>query len=190
MLLCTQCERPLGEQGLGLPELDCSWCGAHLEVQVFPALRQGATQGGTGERLDDESEAACFNHSDKKAVAHCARCGRFLCALCEVSLTEGVVCFDCFATGASEGSGGLERRAVLYDSVALSLAVVPIIFWILTVVTAPLALFVVIRYWKRPGGLVPRSKVRFVVAAGLALMQLTGWAVLAIGLVTSGALSG
>ena len=49
-----------------------------------------------------------------------------------------------------------------------------------TLVTAPAALFVAIRYWNAPRSIVHRTKIRLVAAIVLALMQIAGWASLFI----------
>ena len=69
----------------------------------------------------------------------------------------------------------LENHRTLYDSIALSLAILPIfIFWF-TIVTAPLVIFLVIKYWRAPTSLVGRTKIRFVVAFLIAGLQIAGW---------------
>jgi hypothetical protein len=67
---------------------------------------------------------------------------------------------------------------MLYDNIALLLAVTPlvtVVFWFFTLITAPATLFVVIRYWRAPSSLVPRTKTRFVIAGVVAVLQLAGW---------------
>ena len=62
-----------------------------------------------------------------------------------------------------------------YDTLALGLALVPVLVFYLTLITAPMALFVAIRYWKSPRSLVRRSNVRFILAITIALLQIGGW---------------
>jgi hypothetical protein len=66
----------------------------------------------------------------------------------------------------------------MYDTIALALAVLPVVtlaFWFLTIITAPMALFVAIRYWNAPRSLVRRTKIRYVLAMILATLQMAGW---------------
>ena len=45
-----------------------------------------------------------------------------------------------------------------------------------TMISAPIALFMVIRYWNEPArSPVPRSRARLILTALLALLQITGW---------------
>jgi hypothetical protein len=43
----------------------------------------------------------------------------------------------------------------------------------------------VFRYWNAPGSIIPRSKIRFVLAFGLALLQIVGWILFIGGLMIS-----
>ena len=43
-----------------------------------------------------------------------------------------------------------------------------------------MALFVAIRYWKAPPSILRRTKIRFVAAIIIALLQIAGWAALFI----------
>jgi len=181
MLHCTQCGRVVEVVDHRASTVRCVGCGALLEVELFPAFKSGANPGSRAEGLADESDAACFSHPDKKAVAACSQCGRFLCSLCEVEMGSQVVCFDCFSEEARAGGGGrLETRVVLYDSIALALAIVPVFLFWPSLIAAPIVLFMCFRYWNRQGGFLPRSRWRFVVAALLAALQIVGWAALAV----------
>jgi hypothetical protein len=67
---------------------------------------------------------------------------------------------------------------VLYDSIALSLAVYALLIFYLTLVTAPIAIFIAIRHWNSPRSIVHRTKIRLVLAIAIAAAELVGWAVL------------
>ena len=69
----------------------------------------------------------------------------------------------------------LQDRRVLYDDLAVALAVLPILFWPITLVTAPLAIYYSIRYWKTPGSIVPRTQIRRILAIFFAGLQMVGW---------------
>ena len=79
----------------------------------------------------------------------------------------------------SEPVEQLSRHRVLYDSIALALATWPLLTFYFSALTAPIAIFVVARYWKRPTSLIPRRKWRFVLALILALLEL-GFVVMVI----------
>jgi AhpD family alkylhydroperoxidase len=159
-------------------ETYCPTCRAPVSALVFPALLRG-TGGSAAELAVEGSEAACFYHARKKAVVPCDRCGRFLCALCQVELSGENWCPSCIVLHRKQGKlAGLDNRRMLYDNIALLLAVTPlvtVVFWFFTLITAPATLFVVIRYWRAPSSLVPRTKTRFVIAGVVAVLQLAGW---------------
>jgi hypothetical protein len=50
-----------------------------------------------------------------------------------------------------------------------------LLIWV-TVVTAPIALYLAIRHWNSPLSLVRRSKIRFILAMAISGLQMLGWA--------------
>jgi hypothetical protein len=183
-LLCPKCKTPLREDMLNREQLaPCPACAAPLQVQIFPALFRPLQMGRSGESLVLETESSCFFHPQKKAVVHCEGCGRFLCALCDCELHGQHFCPQCLETGKKKGKiKSIENERTLYDSIALGLAVVPLLpfFVVVTFLTAPAALYVAIRYWKAPRSIVRRTNVRLVLAVILASLQIIGWVVVMI----------
>jgi hypothetical protein len=158
----------------------CPACGNLVRVEVFPAFFRPAQAGREGEALIAEGESSCFFHPQKKAVLPCEGCGRFLCALCDCELNGRHFCPSCLEVGAAKGKiWGLENSRLMYDSVALALSIYPLLMPFLTVITAPMAIFVSVRYWNAPGSIVRRSKSRHIAAVVIAIFQLAGWAGLA-----------
>ena len=134
-LHCDRCRTPLPDAFLNTPEpVPCPGCHAPLLARVFPAFaRGGITPGRTAESVGSDEDASCFFHPRKKAVVPCARCGRFLCALCDLEIDGRHLCPTCVADPAAGGTTpGATGRTVfanertLYDQVALSLAVLPL----------------------------------------------------------------
>src|SRR5262249_22839438 len=154
-------------------------CDSMLQVEVFPALFREGVLCRTGEALLLDGASSCFYHPTKRAVLPCEGCGRFVCALLDCGVCGRHSCASCLEAGVTKGkSKSLESHRVLYDTIALSLAVLPIatlVFWIFTLITAPMALFIAIRYWNAPRSLVRRSKIRYVIAIVLASVQIILW---------------
>jgi hypothetical protein len=170
-----------------LPELRaCPACGARAQIDVFPAALRPPGPSSTGEAVLVEGEASCFYHPAKKAVLPCESCGRFLCAVCDVEMNGQHLCPACLASGKKKGKlKQLENRRTLYDSLALAVAVYPLLAWPLTLVSAPIALYVAIRYWKAPSSVIPRTRWRAVLAIILAVIQIGAWTAMFIAIAHS-----
>jgi hypothetical protein len=163
----------------------CPACGSPLLTRVFPALFRKIGAGQSGEAILVEGESSCFFHPQKKAVLPCDSCGRFLCALCDCPLQGQHFCTTCLEAGQTKGKiKSLENQRTLYDRIALTLAVLPLIIFYFTLITAPAALYIAIRYWNAPRSLLRRTKIRFIVAIVIALLEISGWAILFIFLAT------
>lgn len=178
-LACTGCRAPLPAATLAsLRPSACGSCGALLSVEVFPALLRPLEPGRAADSVVVESDSGCFYHPQKKAMVPCDICGRFLCALCDVEIAAQHLCPACLDSGTKSGRlESLDNQRTLHDRLALSLAIYPMLFFYFTVLTAPATLYVTLRYWKSPGSLLPHTKVRFVIAALLASLQIAGWTV-------------
>lgn len=177
---CPKCRTPLAADtyNLGVPS-ECPGCRAAVQVEVFPAIIEPPRIGSAAERIMLDGESSCFFHPAKKAVVPCDGCGRFLCSICDIELSGQHLCPQCLESGKKKGKlTQLETRRTLYDSMALAFAIYPLLIIWLTIITAPLTLYIVIRHWKKPTSIIPRTKWRFVVAALIAGAQLTGWTVL------------
>jgi len=176
-LTCFRCKRPLPWEALNTAGLTvCAACGAHIRAWAFPALLSPSPAGAPAALILDGAEAGCFYHPEKKAVAVCESCGRFLCGLCEVGLAGGTTCAPCLSSGARKGRvTNLSGQRTLHDEVAFALAVYPLLAFPLTLLTAPMALYIAVRHWKTPAGILPRGHARFVAAIILAGMQVGGW---------------
>lgn len=178
MIGCPSCRAPLPTAALGAPGFeDCDGCRTRLRVRLFPAaFRSRAASSGVVAAPDD---ATCFFHSTKRAAVPCDGCGRFLCPLCDLELAGQHLCPECASRRTADaGEDRFVRERTLWDSLALALAIYPMLMFYFTIFTAPAALFLSIRHWRSPGSLVPRSRVRFVLAILIALAQLGGWVAL------------
>ena len=179
LVYCTRCASPLNENLYNTRRLEkCPSCGTPILVYVFPALYRDIPEGSPGEALLIDNEASCYYHPDKKAVIPCSVCGRFLCALCDVEFNGRHLCTSCLEkSGKNNKMSSLENRRVLYDSIALWLSIIPMLFVYITVITAPLAIFMVFRYWNAPSSIISRTKLRFIAAFIISGLQIAGWTV-------------
>ncbi len=176
-IFCPNCKIPLPPEmyNTSSPE-NCPSCESPVRVTVFPALLEDPRLPAGEEPGPQDSEPGCFFHPKKKAVVPCALCGRFLCSLCDVEFGGQHVCPLCLSAGKKKQKiRSLETHRVLYDDIALALAIIPIIFIWATLISAPMSLYVAIRHWKSPLSIIPRTKLRFVLAILISGIQVTGW---------------
>jgi hypothetical protein len=162
---------------------ECPSCASKLRVELFPAYFREAQKGSAGEALLADTEASCFYHPQKRAAVVCSECGRFLCLLCDLEVEGKHFCAGCLETAKEKNKiASIENRRTMYDSMALHLAVWPVVLVItiyFTFITAPLAIYFAIKHWRTPSSLVRKpSKWRFVVAMIMAGLQIVAWLVL------------
>jgi hypothetical protein len=175
-LPCNRCGSALPAEVLrSVVFLMCPDCGADNLVRAFPALVE--TRAATAAMAAGGGEATCFDHPAKQAVHTCSQCGRFLCSLCSVDFKGEIWCPSCIESGIRKRSvADLENHRTLYDSLALALATLPVLLIWPSLLTAPIALYIAIRYWKRPTSIVRTSRWRNVAAIVLASIQVGAWA--------------
>jgi hypothetical protein len=188
-ICCGECSLPIPAESWNRAGTRCRGCGQNIEVAVFPAV-ESTRVGSLPESIEGETEASCFYHPTSRAAVHCDECGRFLCHLCEIQIDGRHICPRCFETGVSSSKiQSMETSRTMYDSIALSLATIPALLIWPVLVGAPAAFYVVIRRWRAPGSIVPRTRVRFILAALFALAELAGIALIIYAIVRQGVLS-
>ena len=142
---------------------DCPYCQKWLQIRVWPVVRQKTAA--TAALTD---QATCFFHPDKAVQACCHRCGRFVCALCDLQLGEEHICPTCFERGradSNEKKAEWRYRDVLYDSIAVTIGWAWILIWPTIILALPTLIFLHVKYRKAPRSyLIPRSGWRFWVA--------------------------
>jgi hypothetical protein len=155
-LRCPKCALGLDPAVAGTgAELTCPACRTHFIAQLFPAFVSPVQMVSTasGERAV-EGEAVCFFHPEKGASVACERCGRFLCALCDVPLGGKHLCPSCLDTTKMPE---LVNRRLIWSQLSMLVGILPIVFACLYpfyVITGPAAIFLGIWKWKAPGSLV------------------------------------
>jgi hypothetical protein len=152
----------------------CPYCQKRLQMRVWGAVQQNTNAAAA---LTDQ--ATCFFHPDKAFQACCQRCGRFVCALCDLQLGAEHVCPTCFergraVSGTEPGKAEWRHRDVLFDSVAVTIGWGWILFWPVYVAALPAVIFLHVKYRKAPRSyLIPRYGWRFWAAyAGLLWLPL------------------
>ena len=182
---CSACGAPIPIAAVLERRLvPCPSCRTPVTAEVFPAFLRPLERGVSGEALLADDEAACFYHPQKRAARPCGGCGRFLCALCDIEVGADHICPACLESGVRTGRmHQLESQRTLYDRIALSVAVIPMLIFYFTLLTAPLAIFLALRHWRKPRSLVTPSSWRLVLAIVLGTVQMIAWAALIVFLV-------
>ena len=182
-LPCPRCKRTLGpESWIDANSGVCFRCKTDYEFVGFPALHAPRSRVAPQAAVL-AADSVCFFHAENRAEAICESCGRLLCPVCTVPFAGQKLCPTCISSAKTSEAPTIIRDRVLYDGIALVLALLPLVVWPLTLVTAPAALGVAIYGWKKPGSLVRgRSRVRLVGAMILALLQIGGWVTLFVAL--------
>jgi DNA-directed RNA polymerase subunit RPC12/RpoP len=166
-IACAACSYPVSAEFWNREEgVRCPGCGHRVRAMVFPAVNSTRT-GISPAALEEETEASCFYHPQSRAAQVCEDCGRFLCNLCDLEIDGRHICPRCF-----DKVETVEPVRPMYDTMALAIATVPALLFWPAIVGAPWALVMVIRRWNAPSSLVPRTKIRFILAALFALTEI------------------
>ncbi len=173
-IVCGACSFPLSAEAWNQDRgARCRGCGQQVFAYAFPAIEQSRA-GAAPEAIREDSEASCFFHPDSRAAVPCNECGRFLCNLCDIELDGKHLCSACFQSGFSSNKiTTLETRRTMYDTMALALATLPVLLFWPALISAPAAIYLVIRRWRTPLSVVPRTKIRFILAAIFALTEIS-----------------
>lgn len=171
---CPACRRPVPALLWNTAEdVPCPHCRKDIQIFTFPAL--SAPRGIVlAVATTVAGEATCFFHAENQAAAVCENCGRFICSVCRLEFGGRILCPACI--GGSRSPVALpDNQRVLYDGIALALALLPMLVWPFTCLTAPATLGLVIWAWRKPASVVRRGRARLIIAGLMASLQLTVW---------------
>jgi hypothetical protein len=175
---CPACKTALPWQMFNAQDRSaCPVCGVETMAIVFPALYRPPEKQQAPDSTMIDGEAACFHHPDRKATVACESCGRFLCSLCHVRFGAQNLCPACIEIGAKKNRfQTTANRRVRYDDQAVALALLPLLVFPVTIVTAPIALTIAIWKWKAPMSIFGTSKAKLAFAAILSVLEIAAWA--------------
>ncbi|MGA1865505.1 MAG: hypothetical protein ACMUHX_10625 [bacterium] len=157
----------------------CRNCGLIITGRLFPRFFNNNTEEKSSTEASSDYESSCFFHQKKLAVSHCSECGRFLCALCELNIEDRILCPICLEKLDQEKRlKTFTNQITFWDSITVSMAILPLLLWPLTIITAPLTLIYIWRHFKDNNNhIIPRKRWRFYIAGLFAGIELTGWAI-------------
>lgn len=172
---CAACQSllPLGGSG---ETLTCGRCGRENWVTAFAGLGSVLTSQPPSLPIEppQPGDPVCFYSPQRKATQSCNHCGVLISDVWSARWGSDVICLKCLdQLRAKGGDSRFEKKRILWDNIALALALLPmtIFLWPFVFITAPAALFISIRYWKGPFSMVPRSHFRMAVALLISLVQ-------------------
>lgn len=201
ILDCPNCHKPLDARVINaLGPQPCPECHTMLRVAAFPAALAGPVRGQSDNVTVEGTEASCFHHPDKQAVASCEHCGRFMCSLCDVGVRDRHFCPACLEEGIRSGTfpewqSGYSRPDALAFAVACIpfMLMAPVVLFVLpfdtdiafglmmalllvpTIVTAPVALWLASRYRRRVSAPWGRRRLLVWLAVLVGVGQLAVW---------------
>lgn len=175
ILQCPGCRSRLqvGREVSSLEE-KCPVCQREVRVTIFPRLFREFKSGDEG-TLAGEGEASCSFFPALRAEKVCDACGCFMSAKAAVSWGGREICLPCLhRLREIEKDPGYLGRTRLQANRALAL-----VTWLapFSLFTAPLALYLLLRYRGAPGGFVPRGETVWWVAFVLSVVWLITWLV-------------
>ncbi len=177
MISCSKCQTRVAAEAIGGEQpFPCPGCESPLQIWAFPRLLSGVPEGKPAAPVTSDAEATCFFHEGNRAEMPCEACGRYLCAICDLEIDGSHLCPTCV-----DGDQGMSlpdrlvRERVLWDSVVLSLSILPMLIFYITLFTAPMTLFLGFRHLRTPTSLVRHTRFRLYLGLSIAGLQVVGW---------------
>lgn len=202
---CTSCGYGMADSlFLRSGAASCPTCQKEVTATLLPALyKSPATKPpALPEEPPGPGETACFYNPNRRATKCCDHCGVFISDSWAAQWGSQTVCLKCIEELRTKSRDPrFEAKRTLWDNIALGFTLGPwalaavfvatVILYgfaffciLLTIVTAPAAIFIALRYWNAPRSLVPRGHGRLVWALVLSLLQVGGWVTLAVFLIS------
>ncbi len=182
ILACPVCRAPLATDSLApdraasCPQCLSPWTGA-----VFPAFRNQEPTGAGNAAIAAEGDAVCFFHPQNRAALSCERCGRFICAVCDLEVGARHICPTCLSSGLDgEKLPEVVPWRFLWSDAALLAGLIPILIGIAVypvfIFSGPVAIFLALFGWRKPGSLT-RGRRRWAAVVGIVLgvLQIAIW---------------
>lgn len=167
-------------------QVQCQACKRRSTVLAMPSLLENRAAKPPPPPVDPpaEGEAACFYSPNRRATKECSHCGVLISDIWAAQWGSKSVCLKCLDHLRAKGQDAhFQTKRILWDNVALIMALVPltVVFWWVSFITAPAAIFTALWHWNSPRSLVPRSRLRLIIALLLGLAQVGGFVFLISG---------
>jgi ribosomal protein L37AE/L43A len=125
---CPRCGARLTTDWIRTGTIVCPDCDRPFEATAFnPAPPKLQIAEAVGTTVGETN--ACANHARNAATTNCARCGLFICALCDMNIGTGSYCPACFERIRSDGSlPTVAKKTRDYSAMARVSAIVGLLF--------------------------------------------------------------
>ena len=177
-LQCPTCRARLNvNRSVDRLEEKCPVCSSQISLAVFPRFFRDETEM-PNDRVASEDEAICSFYGKLKAEKVCDECGCLMSLRVSVNWGDRDYCLPClYRLREEKKNASFVAQAKLYDNLALALVTwfAPFSFF-----TAPVALFLLLRYRKRSQTFVSRSPLRWWLAFLLSSAWILLWGAIII----------
>ncbi len=178
---CLKCDKNIPDEIISEGEIQCPDCNSKISCTIFPANFQHVEKGINPEKVNSENDASCYYHSDKSAVSACAKCGVYICALCNIEITEENLCPKCFNKSKNDYNL-LQMSTVMHDEIAFNTVALSILMWPLMFITAPCVIVYSIWGFKHFNYPYKKLRIKLYVSLIIALLQIIAMVFLTLAL--------
>jgi hypothetical protein len=173
---CPRCGVLLAPDAVRSGVILCAICRRPFEATAFAAPERQAVATQSVVAAGPAGANACANHAGNAAVTSCARCGLFICSLCEMNIGAGSYCPSCFDRVRTDGAlSDAVTRYRDWASIARLTAIVGLLFYFAWPLVGGLAIF-----FATKGIKLRRSQGRTI--AGMIIVMFIGLAEIAGGI--------
>lgn len=142
---CPRCGATLGDNLLRTGHHLCPFCLGGFEATAFDAPQRAVARPELVVAGPEEA-SACANHARNAAVTSCARCGLFICALCEMNVGGASYCPSCFDRMRTDGSLKAATRYRDFALIARLSALCGLLFvWVIGMPLGALAIYYAVK---------------------------------------------
>ncbi len=179
-ITCPKCKHTLNvNKEVTQVEQTCPVCSTKLRFFLFPRLFREPSDAAAKQSTPSTSgDATCQFYPELMAELVCDECGCFMSKKASVNWGDRDLCLPCLhSLRELQQSADFQAKTNIYDNRALAL-----VTWLapVTLFTAPLALFILIRHRKAGTGFIPRSKARWWLALILSILWIILWITLLV----------
>lgn len=178
LLQCPTCRNVLtvNREVLSLEE-ECPVCHSAVDIKVFPRLFREPVRK-IEMKTPGEDEAACTFFPELKADKVCDECGCLMSEKASAKWGDEDICLPCLHRLREEvKSPAFLAKSALNDNRALALVT---LLAPMSLITAPVALWLLLRNRKGTAGIFPRNRWRWWTALILSVALIIGWVVLLV----------